>query len=304
MAQPKSQPPSVADVYPLRRWTWRIVRIAALVYLGVLLVLFELQDNLIFPGASTQGQHDAMIATGGGGTELLSLRSPDGVRIAAIFGTALQPGGQPLPNPANRPTVIFLYGNGACMAYCSDIFDRVRRQGMNVIVPEFEGYGMSGGKPSEKGCYAAADAAFDYLLARPDLDPKKIVVVGWSLGGAAAIDLASRRPVAGIVTISAFTNLAEMAHQVVRWFPVSLILKYRFDNVAKLPRISCPMLIVHGTQDELVPFRMAKTLAAAAKGNVQRFNVEGAGHNDVFDVGGEQLMNRLDQFIAGLPLPS
>jgi len=277
----------------------RIVRTALLVYLGVLLVLFELQDHLIFPGSATQGQRDAMLA-GSEGLQLLSLRSPDGVPIAAIFGKALGPDGTQLPGASDRPTVVFLYGNGACMAYCTDIFQIIRKLGVNVIIPDFEGYGMSGGKPSEKGCYAAANAAYDYLLSREDVNPKKIVAMGWSLGGAAAIDLASKRPVMGIVTISAFTNLPDMARQIVRWFPTSFILKYRFDNVRKLAAIDCPILIVHGTEDELVPFAMAPKLAAAAKGNVQRYNVQGAGHNDVFEVGGEELGRRVARFIQGL----
>ena len=287
---------------PAPRWALRIVRTGVLVYLGVLLVLFELQDHLIFPGSATQGQRDAMIA-GSEGLQLLSLRSGDGVPIAAIFGKALQPDGAEFADAANRPTVIFLYGNGACMAYCTDIFQIIRKLGLNVIIPDFEGYGMSGGKPSEKGCYAAADAAYDYLLSRSDVDPRKIVPIGWSLGAAAAIDLASRRPVMGIVTISAFTNLPDMAKQIVRWFPMSFILKYRFDNIGKLAGITCPILIIHGTEDELVPFTMAPLLAAAAKGNVQRYNVQGAGHNDVFEIGGEQLGKRVEQFISGLPLP-
>jgi uncharacterized protein len=282
-----------------RRWAVRIVRTALLVYLGVLLVLFELQDHLIFPGSATQGQRDAMIA-GSQGLQLLSLRSPDGVPIAAIFGKALQPDGAEFGDTANRPTVVFLYGNGACMAYCTDIFQIIRKLGVNVIIPDFEEYGMSGGKPSEKGCYAAANVAYDYLLSRGDVNPKKIVAMGWSLGGAAAIDLASRRPIMGIVTISAFTNLADMARQIVRWFPTSFILKYRFDNVGKLAGIDCPILIVHGTEDDLVPFAMAPKLAAAAKGNVQRYNVQGAGHNDVFEVGGEELGKRVEKFIQGL----
>ncbi|MGD0388976.1 MAG: alpha/beta hydrolase [Tepidisphaeraceae bacterium] len=223
----------------------RILRIAVLVYLGVALVIFAIQDSLIFPGASTQGQRDAIL-TQGHGYELLSLHTAGGTPIAALFGKALQSDGQPLADVRHRPTVIFFYGNGSCMAHSTDVFNHVRRLGVNIIIPEFEGYGMSAGKPSEKGCYAAADTAYDYVLSRGDIDAKKIVPVGWSLGAAAAMDLASRRPVAGLVTISAFTSLRDMAHQTIPWLPTSLLLKYRFDNVGKLAGISCPILIIHG----------------------------------------------------------
>jgi hypothetical protein len=277
----------------------RVFRIAALVYLGMALVIFAIQNSLIFPGASTQGQRDAIL-TQGHGNELLWLHTAGGTRIAALFGKALQSDGQPLADVHDRPTVIYFYGNGSCMAYSTDVFDHVRRLGANVIIPEFEGYGMSAGKPSEKGCYAAADAACDYLLGRNDIDARKIVLMGWSLGAAAAIDLASRRHVAGLVTLSAFTSLRDMAHQSIPWLPTSLLLKYRFDNVGKLPGISCPILIVHGIDDDIVPFEMAARLAASAKGKVARMNVQGAGHNDIFDTGGDKLWLRLGEFLGHL----
>lgn len=145
--------------------------------------------------------------------------------------------------------------------------------------------------------YTITNAAYDYLLNRDDIDRKSIVPIGWSLGAASAIELAYRRPVAGVVTISAFTNLRKMAHQFVPWLPMSLILKYRFDNVGKLPEISCPILIVHGTEDDLVPPAMAGELAAAAKGKVKRYSVAGAGHNDVFEVGGVELLDQIEKFL-------
>jgi len=273
---------------------------AVLVYLGLAAILFLMQDSYIFPGAATtHGQHDAML-TQGTDNELIALRAADGTQIAALFGTALQSNGQPLADSSKCPTVIYFYGNGACMAYSTDIFDHVRRLGANIIIPDYEGYGMSDGKPSESGCYAAADAAYDYLLGRKDIDPKRIVPMGWSLGGAVAIDLASRRPAVGLVTMSAFTNLRDMAHQVIPWLPVSMILKYRFDNLHKLPEISCPIFIAHGMRDELIPPRMAGRLAAAAKGKVTRYDVMDAGHNDVFDVGGEALWIRIGDFLGHL----
>jgi len=284
---------------PLRRWSMRVLRIALLVYFGAALVIFAIQDSLIFPGASTQGQRDAIL-TQGHGNELLTLHTAGGTTIAALFGKALQSDGQPLADVHDRPTVAFFYGNGSCMAYSTDVFDHVRRLGANVIIPEFEGYGMSAGKPSERGCYAAADAAYDYLLSRDDIDAKKIVLMGWSLGAAAAIDLASRRPVAGLVTLSAFTTLPDMADSAIPWLPTSLLLKYRLDNVGKLPGISCPILIIHGIDDDIVPFAMAARIAASAKGNVTRMNVQGAGHNDIFDVGGEKLWLRLGEFLGNL----
>ena len=92
------------------------------------------------------------------------------------------------------------------MARCQKSFEGLRRLGVNVLIPEYPGYGMSDGRASERGCYAAADVAYDYLARRPDIDRAQIIVAGHSLGGAVAVDLASRRHVAALITLSTFTS--------------------------------------------------------------------------------------------------
>jgi pimeloyl-ACP methyl ester carboxylesterase len=283
----------------LRRWAVRVLKIAALVYLGLILVFYFLQTKVIFPGAASQGQREAMVRPQPG-SQLVTLTDRNGVKIVAIFGAALTPDSHPDPDAAHRPTIIYFYGNGACMSYSLGEFDEFRRLRINVIVPDFEGYGMSGGKPSEDGCYAAADAVYDYLLTRNDVDHSKFVAVGWSLGAGAAIDLASRRPVMGLATFSAFTSVKNMGHVLLPWLPTSLIVRHHFDNLSKLPGITCPIFLAHGTADDLVPVWMCDRLAAAAKTPVTIVKVDGAGHNDILDTGGKDLMGKLKIFIDGI----
>ncbi len=234
------------------------------------------------------------------GSELVTLTDRNGVKITALFGAALTNSGQADPDAAKRPTIIYFYGNGECINYSLQQFDAFRRLGMNVILPDFEGYGMSGGEPSEEGCYATADAVYDYLLTRNDVDRAKFVVVGRSLGGAVAIDLAARRPVLGLATFSAFTNMKSMGRKVLPWLPTTLILRHHFDNLSKLPSVKCPIFLVHGTIDWLVPISMCDQLAAAAKSPVTVVKVEGAGHNDIFDVDDKNVLGRLKDFVEGL----
>src|SRR5204862_125479 len=163
-----------------------------------------------------------------------------------------------------RPTLLYFYGNGMCMADCEGEFLKFRRRGFNVMVPDFLGYGMSGGKPSETGVYATADACYDHLLRRGDIDAKRIVPFGWSLGSAAAIHLASTRDVPAVVTVSAFTSMGDMAHNLLPYLPTRLVLKHRFENEQKLRKINRPIFIAHGTRDSIIPFAMSKKLAAAA----------------------------------------
>ena len=247
-----------------------------------------LESKFIFPGAATQGRPDTVIPPSPG-YELIHLKTRDGTAIVAQFGGALDGRSAPLADPSHRQTVIFFYGNGACAAYMGGEFERFRMLGVNVLMPDYPGYGMSEGQPSEKGFYSTADACYDYLQARPGIDGRRIVAAGWSMGAAVAIDLASRRKVEGLATVSAFTDLPAVAHSLVPWFPVSLIVRSRFDNLAKIRSVTCPIFIAHGTRDDLVPPEMADKLAAAARVKVVPYRVQGGGHNDVFQVGGEPL---------------
>jgi len=280
------------------RRTKRILLVAAAIacLAGIVEVRASLEARLIFPGAATQGRPDAIIPPGSG-YELVHLTTADGTAVVAQFGRALDGRGEPAASPERRPTVIFFYGNGSCAAYMSGEFDRFRRLGANVLMPDFPGYGMSAGKPSEAGFYATADSAYDYLLGRPDIDRNKIVAAGWSMGAAVAIDLASRRKVEGLVTVSAFTTLPAVAHSLVPWLPTSLIVRSRFDNIRKIARVTCPVFMAHGTADNLVPPEMLNALAAAAGRNVVIYRVPGGGHNDVFDVGGDALWGAIQSSI-------
>lgn len=255
-----------------------------------------IEDRLIFPGSTTQGTAAAVIAPGD--HELLHLLSADGTDIVAEFGGALDRSGKPARDGGRAPTVIFFYGNGSCASFMAEEFWQIRRMGANVIMPDFPGYGMSGGRPSEKGFYATADAVYDCLQRREGINRDRIVAVGWSMGGAVAIDLASRRKVAALETISAFTSLAAVAQTMTPWLPVRWVLRSRFDNLSKIPLVVCPVFIAHGSEDRIVPPSMAGQLAAATRGKVMPFVVEGAGHNDVFDIGGDALWSAMRKLIA------
>ena len=179
-------------------------------------------------------------------------------------------------------------------------FNKLRRLGNNVIVSDYLGYGMSSGQPSEAGCYATAEAVWNHAINRPDVDKGKIVPMGWSLGAGSAIELASTKPVAGLAIFSPFTSIADMARRVMPIFPTSLLLRHRFDNEAKLPGVKCPILIMHGTRDGIIPFDMSKRLAKIAGDRATFVPVEGADHNDLFDVGGAEMFQTIREFIERL----
>ena len=276
-----------------------VVRVTGLVYLGMVTLLFSLQTRIIFPGGSTQGQPFALVRPRPG-TELVHLRTNDGDRVVALYGGALLPNGQADPDSALRPNMIYFYGNAMCLNDATAQLEEFRRLGLNVLIPDYVGYGMSSGSPSEKGCRSTALAAYDYLVSTRKVDPDHIVSAGWSLGGAVAIDLASERKLGGVIAFSSFTSGVEMGRRMLPFVPVSLLLRHRFDSVQKIAKVTCPTLIGHGRWDRIIPFAMGEELAAKAGGPVTTLWVDRAEHNDFFDVGGRQIDEAIATFVKKL----
>ncbi len=260
----------------------------------------SLERKFIYPGAATQGR----AAIGPDPSyELVSIPLHGGIKCAAQFGRALGRDGSLLKNPETRPTILFFYGNGMCLANSGPEFDALRKLGANVLIPEYPGYGMSEGQPSEARIYELAEAAYVYVCQRTDVDARRVVACGWSLGAASAVHLASRHDMRGLITISGFTTMREVGRRMVPWLPLSWFLRPQFDNLARMPNVSCPVLIVHGERDDLVPPDMAQRLAEAARTRARVFPVPGAGHNDVFSMGGRELWDTLRAFVDPPPGP-
>jgi pimeloyl-ACP methyl ester carboxylesterase len=243
------------------------------------------QKRIVFPGSVLQGTPRARLIVHGS-QRLVHLSLPDGTPIVAVFAPASYNDHKPLPDTAGRPTVLFFYGNLVCAADVTSVSDHFRCIGCNTMVVDYAGYGMSCGKPSETNCYATADAALDWLLKQPNVDDKQIIYAGWSLGGAVAIDLAKRRPPLKLITFSTFTTLAAMAHKIF-WLPVPcVVLAYRFDSISKIGEITCPMLLIHGTCDQVIPSKMTDELAAAAEpGKAEVVKIPGDHYLVLYDKG-------------------
>ncbi|HEU4754388.1 MAG TPA: alpha/beta hydrolase [Armatimonadota bacterium] len=266
----------------------------AAAYLFLAVLLYFLQEQILFPGARTQGQAIARVEPPAG-ADLLRLRTRSGHHVAALFLPARNAAGKALDG--RRPTILFFYGNGSWLHSALPVCEELQRLGAGVLVPEYLGYGLSDGSPGEAGVRETADAAYDYLLTRPGVDPHRIFAVGYSLGGAAAIDLASRHPLAGLATLNAFSSMREMAALCFPYLPTSLLLRHPFESRSRISRVHCPILLVHGTADELVPFRMRDRLAAAAGGPVTRLDIPGGTHNDLFGVAGPRILAALSRLL-------
>jgi len=196
------------------------------------------------------------------------LTTIDGIKINAWFVK-----GEP-----SSSTVIFAHGNAGTM---SQRVARVRfwhELGLNILMFDYRGYGQSQGEPTEKGVYLDAQAAYDYLLTRAEIDPARILAHGASLGGAVVIDLAIHRKLAALIVESSFSSAKDMAKRYYPFIP-SFVLGVRFDSISKIKKVHVPKLFLHSPQDEVVPLSMGQKLYQAAPFAKSWLSIYG-GHNE------------------------
>ncbi|MGB3403233.1 MAG: alpha/beta hydrolase [Microcoleaceae cyanobacterium] len=202
---------------------------------------------------------------------------------------------------SDQPVIIHFHGNssniGANLGYVKMFHD----MGFSVFIIDYRGFGQSSQRfPSEKMVYQDAETAWNYVVETQKVDPQKVVVFGHSLGGAIAIELATRHPeMSGLIVESSFSSMQDMVdYQGKYWmFPIHWILQQRFASIEKVNHLKMPILLTHGTADTVVPSRMSQTLYAAAIEPKQLLIVEDADHNNVRQVGGVQYFETLQQFI-------
>jgi len=207
--------------------------------------------------------------------------------------------------PAEVPhsgTLLYLHGNAANVAANLDHVLRLRSAGLNVFIIDYRGYGSStGGPPREKLLYEDAERAWKYLVAERNIAPAHIAIYGHSLGGAVAIDLASKHPEAGaLITEGTFTSIADLSDRfsVAAYLPVRLILTERFDSISKIGAIHLPTLILHGDADRMNPPLSARRLYDAAPGPKQLALIAGGGHEDSAEVNPTAYFAALNGFLS------
>jgi uncharacterized protein len=180
--------------------------------------------------------------------------------------------------------LLYLHGNAGNLSHRGGVMTELRRElGVPVMLVDYPGYGRSGGSPSEAGCYAAADAAYDWLTKEQKVAPDKLLIYGASLGGGVATDLASRREHGALILDKTFTSLPDVGQALFPWLPVRLLMRNRFDSLTKITRCKRPVFVTHGTADQVIPFAHGERLYAAANEPKRFFPMPGGGHSEDFD---------------------
>jgi len=215
------------------------------------------------------------------------LRAADGARLHAWW----------IRQPDARVATLFLHGNAGNITHRVDRIREITAAGSSLLLLDYRGFGRSQGRPSEKGLYADADAAYQYLLDNGHR-PERIVVHGESLGSAVAVDLAARRPCGGVVLEAPFTSAREVAGRLLPLLGPLVV--WTYDSKRKIGQIRAPLLVLHGDRDQVIAFDFGQSLFRAAPEPKSFWAIPGAGHNDIIQVAGHHYRRRLGEFYQGL----
>jgi fermentation-respiration switch protein FrsA (DUF1100 family) len=220
--------------------------------------------------------------------EEISFQTEDGLPLRGWFVPALG---------AIRFTVLVFNGNAGDRSYRAPLAAGLARKGLSVLLFDYRGYGGNPGNPSERGLVSDARAARAYLESRPDVDSDKIAYFGESLGAAVAVTLAVERAPAALILRSPFTSLSDMGRLHYPFLPTGPLLRDRFDSVGRIGRVACPVLIVAGERDQIVPLGQSRRLYDAISTTGRLVVVPGADHNDYELLAGEQLIAEIARLL-------
>jgi uncharacterized protein len=190
-----------------------------------------------------------------------------------------------------------------CHGNAGNVGDRVLHAalltaaGFDVLLFDYRGYGRSSGRPGEVGTYRDARAALRSLLEQPETDAARLLYLGESLGGAVALDLALERPPAGLVLLSAFTGVRELARLHYPVVPAALV-PDAYPTLRRIHELDAPLLILHGDRDDIVPLSQGSALFEAAPGSKRMHVFPGAGHNDLVPLAGAELARVIASWYA------
>lgn len=261
----------------LNKFLLRIAAALLLLYALVIGYFYFNQRNLLFP--IPRPRTPAIP-----GAQLLHIDG-EGGSVVALY----------IPARPGNPTLAHFHGNQQQLADMQPIAQRYAGQGLGFFAIEFPGYGLAGGSPSETAIYTAAERALAYLRDTLQVSEAATIIYGQSLGTGAAVEMAARGRGSRLILIAPYTSIADEAAFHYPFLPARWIVKDRFDSFARAPQVKQPVLIIHGTDDEVVPFVMGKKLAGRFL-RAEFVPSEGSHHNDLFVVDGDFLTPRVVAF--------
>lgn len=233
----------------------RLICSIAFIYGAITIFLYFYADRMIFlPQPSSYED----------GPNILKIKTKTGTQISALY----------FPDPKAEFIIIYSHGNAEDIGDIRFLLERFNLNGFSVFAYDYQGYGTSGGRPSVTKAYQDIEATYQYIIDQLNIPPNRIIAMGRSIGSAVATHLASQHQIAGLILESPLTS----AFRVITHIPLFPIDK--FNNLRNIKKIDCPVLIIHGTDDRIIPIWHGRKLFE--KANEPKFNlwVKNAGHND------------------------
>jgi alpha-beta hydrolase superfamily lysophospholipase len=251
--------------------SWRILRAVFIIYLA----LFLLQRYLIFPAYIANMSNGALRMPADYGLKdfkEISFTTHDNVRLVAWVH----------PPAKGMPIVVYFHGNAMHIAGRIPRYIALADAGYGVMALSWRGYGRSEGSPSEIGLYNDARSALDWLKA--NYPSTHILLFGESLGTGVAVQMATEYPVAGVILQSPYRSITQMTHEIDWYLPfIQYFVRDSFDSFSKVGHLQAPVLIFHGTKDEVVPFAHGKALNTKIASRHEFIAVPNAGHVNIPD---------------------
>jgi len=247
----------------LRRWLYA----AVLAYLGVLILLLALERRFIFvPSTAALSWHEKPDPR----FEDVTLHAATGEVIHAWW----------LPQPGATGVLHYSHGNAGNLSHrAPGILRWAQELNVSVLIYDYPGYGRSEGRANEENCYAAAEAAYQWLTDVQKVEPKQVLLLGASLGASMAVEMARQHDHRALILIKPFSSIPDMAQARFPWLPARYFVRHKFDNVAKIRDCHRPVFVVHGTTDTVIPYRLGKRLYEAANEPKEFVTLDGHDHN-------------------------
>ena len=251
-----------------------------------LYLLFSLDRLMYYPSR----RMDAVPADFGLEAEEVSFAATDGTPLHGWYFSA----------PESRAVLVFLHGNAGNISHRLGLVHQLLRAKGDIFLFDYRGYGESGGEPKGESPLRDARAAVEIVRGRPNSEGKKIVLFGESIGGAMSLVLAAEEEVDGVITLAAFSSARDVAGDMPLYRIFTPFVPDRYNALAAVGGLDTPLLLIHGTADRIIPFSHGEKLLAAAGSGQEHLWVEGAGHNDLFQAAGIEIVQRVSAFLDRL----
>jgi len=255
-------------------------------YAAVVLAYYVYQERLVYQPETPGREITATPASLNLDYEEVALGTQDGVRLHGWY----------VPAPNHRAMVLFFHGNGGNISHRLDSVSLFHRLGLSTLIIDYRGYGQSSGHASEAGTYEDSQAAWRFATAK-GYGASEIVIWGRSLGAAVATQLAAHHACAALIIESTFTSIPELAKAHYPLLPVRLIARLRYDNLSRVAKITCPVLVVHSPEDQVIPIDHGQSLYRAAGSTIKDFLEISGAHGDGYATSGAHYENGVAAFL-------